>query len=163
MAKSSAGRAHDRGEIAALFAGAGLNGPLLSAEAVARLDGARGAYLLALRLPANTALVFRGNRLALPPGWYFYAGSAHGPGGIRARLARHFRRDKKAHWHIDRLTPLADRLFALAVPGGRECALVLRMAATGAVTFPLDGFGSSDCRRCRAHLMQLEPAATGFR
>ena len=42
--------------------------------------------------------------VTLPPGSYAYVGSAHGPGGLRGRLARHGRTDRRRHWHIDYLT-----------------------------------------------------------
>src|SRR3954452_25262653 len=64
-----------------------------------------GAYLLLLTLdaPLSVALPHR-VPVALPVGRYLYAGSARGPCGLRARLARHLRRDKAVHWHIDRIT-----------------------------------------------------------
>ena len=43
----------------------------------------------------------------LAPGCYVYAGSARGPGGIRARVRRHLRPDKTPHWHIDQVTAYA--------------------------------------------------------
>ena len=58
-------------------------------EDPAALPGGPGAYLLLLALGRPLALAIRGLPPAiLPPGWYIYAGSARGPGGIRARLAR---------------------------------------------------------------------------
>ncbi|BDV32856.1 GIY-YIG nuclease family protein [Methylocystis iwaonis] len=120
-------------------------------------DGASpspGAYALWLRLPAPLAVRAGARVGALEPGDYLYCGSANGPGGLRARLARHMRRDKRAHWHIDQLTAAGDVLGAFIVEGGSECAL---NAALGAFPFPLPGFGSSDCPRCVSHL-RLFPA-----
>ena len=88
-----------------------------------------------------------------PAGWYAYAGSARGPGGLRARLGRHFREEKPAHWHIDRLTPAAAALAGLAYPAEEECVLVSRLIGTGAFRAPLRGFGASDCRTCESHLL----------
>lgn len=104
-----------------------------------------GAYALWLRLPAPLPV----KAGALEPGDYLYCGSANGPGGLRARLARHMRRDKRAHWHVDQLTTAGEVLGAFIVEGGSECAL---NAALGAFPFPLPGFGSSDCPRCVSHL-----------
>ncbi|WP_296520394.1 DUF123 domain-containing protein [Rhodoplanes sp.] len=86
----------------------------------------------------------------LPAGRYLYCGSARGPGGLRARIARHLRRRKTLRWHVDRLTTRGTVFAVWAIPGGDECDLVARLAA---LPVPLPGFGSSDCRRCRSHLL----------
>ncbi len=88
----------------------------------------------------------------LASGSYVYAGSAHGPGGIRARLARHFRSGKTIHWHVDRLVAAGRIVAARVEPGGVECALLARVLSRPACRVPVPGFGSSDCRRCLAHL-----------
>lgn len=119
----------------------------------AELPNRPGAYLLLIHLPR--ALPLRISTLAeavLPAGSYVYAGSARGPGGIRARTARHLRRGKRLHWHIDRLTEAA-ACWAFAVPGGRECELVQDLLARPDYEVALAGFGSSDCRHCVSHLL----------
>lgn len=112
-----------------------------------------GAYALALRLGAPLDVRIGKISATLPAGDYLYCGSARGPGGLRARLARHMRPQKRAHWHIDQLTAVANMLGAFVEEQGDECAL---NAALGALSIPLPipiaGFGSSDCRRCAAHL-----------
>lgn len=90
----------------------------------------------------------------LAPGDYLYAGSANGPGGIRARVARHLRRDKPLHWHIDRLSAVAVCADIEVRPDGRECDFVAEWIAKGAL-IPVPRFGSTDCRTCAAHLLQL--------
>ncbi len=118
-----------------------------------------GAYALTFRLDDPVTLpIPRLQNPVLAEGIYVYAGSAFGPGGIRARVSRHLRADKKAHWHIDRLSARAACIDVKIYPGGRECALVADLLATGAVV-PVPGFGSSDCRDCPAHLVRL---AAGF-
>lgn len=108
-----------------------------------------GAYVLWLRLDAPLE-VRAGNRAGvLPAGDCLYCGSAHGPGGLRARLARHMRREKRFHWHVDQLTAKGRVLGAFIEEGGDECAL---NAALGGLPIALEGFGSSDCRRCASHL-----------
>lgn len=102
-----------------------------------------GAYVLAVVLEAPAA--------SLPVGRYLYCGSAKGPGGLRARLARHLRKGKSVRWHIDRLTEAGRALGAWTFPGGDECALAASLAAAG-FPAPLPGFGSSDCRTCVSHL-----------
>ena len=114
-----------------------------------------GAYALILRLARETRLDIASlGRPALPAGLYLYAGSAWGPGGIRARVSRHLRTDKAKVWHIDHLTEAATVEEVIAFPGGRECAIVA--AATDA-SVPIARFGASDCRRCEAHLLAVEP------
>ncbi|SDD79776.1 DUF123 domain-containing protein [Rhodospira trueperi] len=121
-----------------------------------------GAYLLALRLVSATALPPRLSRpdlTALTPGWYLYAGSARGPGGLRARVRRHARANKARRWHVDWLTCTADVLQGVFVqPGGHECALIAEARARLAVAVPVPGFGASDCRRCPAHLVEFDDA-----
>ncbi|PPQ33194.1 GIY-YIG nuclease family protein [Rhodopila globiformis] len=110
-----------------------------------------GAYLLLITLPAPLRVVLpRRAEVTLPPGRLLYAGSARGPGGLRARLARHLRTEKTPHWHIDRVTLAGTVQGAWVFPGGDECALV---AALAHLRVPLPGFGSTDCRGCVSHLL----------
>ncbi|MCK9541293.1 MAG: DUF123 domain-containing protein [Novosphingobium sp.] len=106
-----------------------------------------------LHLDGTVDFVRSGLAHGFPAGWYVYAGSARGPGGIRARLRRHFRRDKKRHWHIDDLTCAAKHLRAVPLAGGAECAIVARLMELEGFAPALAGFGSSDCRVCPAHLL----------
>ena len=114
-----------------------------------------GAYLLIARLVEPTSIsIARHPNHELAVGWYAYAGSAYGPGGIYARVFRHFRSDKATRWHIDQLTQIASELFAVPVLGGNECALLQAMAAEPGVELSIPGFGSSDCKMCETHLLQ---------
>ncbi|MDP3173839.1 MAG: GIY-YIG nuclease family protein [Phenylobacterium sp.] len=108
-----------------------------------------GAYALALRLGAPLDVRIGKNSATLQAGDYLYCGSARGSGGLRARLARHMRPHKRAHWHIDQLTAGASLIGAFVEEQGDECAL---NAALADLPIPVAGFGSSDCRRCAAHL-----------
>jgi len=120
------------------------------------LPTAGGAYALCLTLAQPVRLsITRLGRPLLQAGTYVYCGSAYGPGGLRARLARHLRRDKRPHWHVDHLLAAATVVDVVAVPGGNECELVAQIAALPGSAFPVPGFGSSDCRRCRAHLLKV--------
>lgn len=117
------------------------------------MDARPGTYALVLQADTAGALpVGRWGVLDMQPGHYIYIGSAFGPGGVRARVARHCRLGKLRHWHIDHLrehaTPVAvwythdaERLehrWAAAMNGLRG----LR---------PVAGFGCSDCD-CGSHL-----------
>lgn len=114
-----------------------------------------GAYALCLHLAQPLDFVRPGLSGVLPIGWYVYAGSARGAGGMRARLGRHLRRDKPVHWHVDEVTRVAAARAALAIAGGDECAIVTALLASGQFAPALAGFGSSDCRHCPAHLLRL--------
>lgn len=108
-----------------------------------------GAYLLALKLDRPLAIA-RPSPMTLRAGYYLYAGSARGPGGLKARVARHMKRPKLCHWHVDQISSVAEIIGAFIWPGGSECALIARWATVG---MEVEGFGSSDCRRCRSHLL----------
>ena len=128
----------------------------------AEIDGvpsAAGAYALLIELARPLRLTIATLApVTMAAGSYLYLGSARGPGGIRARVARHLRRGKKLHWHVDHLTARGRITRILSVPGGSECRLVQRALRLDSVTVPVVGFGSSDCRRCPAHLLRLSGA-----
>jgi Uri superfamily endonuclease len=88
-----------------------------------------------------------------PEGWYVYTGSAFGPGGIRARVARH-RRGGPTHWHVDYLARAAELVEVVEMPGGArgECDHARAVRLMPGAVVPARGFGSSDCR-CPAHLV----------
>ncbi len=115
-----------------------------------------GAYVLIIDLDEPLALDMpRKSPATLTPGRYVYCGSAYGPGGMRARVARHCKRQKAVRWHIDRLT-MAGRIIAVhGEPGGRECDLVDQVLATDGASIPAPDFGSTDCRRCPSHLVRV--------
>lgn len=120
------------------------------------LPGKTGSYALLIRLTRRLRDEIGAlGKIELPAGDYLYLGSAYGPGGLRARLRRHLRAEKRRHWHVDYLTGSGEIIEIVAVPGGRECDLVARLLACRGVSIPVAGFGSSDCRRCRAHLLAL--------
>lgn len=121
------------------------------------LPAAPGAYLLTVRLRRPLALdLGRSGAAALDAGTYAYCGSARGPGGIRARVARHLRSDKRAHWHVDRLTATGEVTAVAVAPGCSECALFATLSDLPGALVPAPGFGSSDCRTCTAHLARID-------
>jgi len=119
-----------------------------------------GSYVLALRLDApHTLHVGRLGALDLPAGWYLYAGSARGSGGLLARLARHRRRlgpDKRARWHIDYLREQATWGGAWGCAAGerQECAWAAALRGLPGAQVVAPGFGSSDCC-CPTHLVHV--------
>ena len=87
----------------------------------------------------------------LARGAYLYVGSAHGPGGLRARLGRHLAGAGRPHWHIDYLRATARPLGVLVRCDSRrqECAWSRWLLHQGAAV--VAGFGANDCR-CQGHL-----------
>ena len=122
-----------------------------------------GSYLLWLGLSQDQDLpVGRLGGFRFPAGDYLYLGSAHGPGGLRARLGRHLRGSGKSHWHIDHLRAVAQvRGFGYQIRAGRlpiyaECDWSQKLAALPDVSLPVPGFGASDCHTgCPAHLVHF--------
>ena len=88
-------------------------------------------------------------------GTYLYTGSAMA--GLRRRIARHLRKRKKLHWHIDYLLNGS----GVAINGvmihrsstRQECLHNKRIFRLPGVRVTVPGFGSSDCRaNCPSHL-----------
>lgn len=135
---------------------AGFSSDCISTGDDNRISSEKGAYILLVDLPLPVEVrLARTGIVSLPPGIYIYCGSARGPGGLRARLQHHFKKDKKPHWHIDRLTLKAQTVVALALENADECELVARLMETEKFMFPAPGFGSSDCTKCKSHLLKM--------
>ncbi|MDJ0740631.1 MAG: DUF123 domain-containing protein [Gammaproteobacteria bacterium] len=100
--------------------------------------------------------VGRWGRLDTRPGWYLYVGSAFGPGGVRARVAR--------HWHVDYLravTTLDEVWYSDAARRLEHdwTAALAGLRGTGAT----NGIRRSD-GACASHLLRsaLPPASPVF-
>ena len=123
------------------------------------LPATPGSYALLLKVDAPFVLDMpRLGKVTLAAGQYAYVGSAHGPGGLRARVGRHLRVEKPLHWHIDYLTAAVPVVHVVAVASTArlECTWVKRLLALNGASVPAPGFGSSDCRSgCPAHLVRL--------
>lgn len=115
----------------------------------------KGTYLLLAHLDHGAKIsIGKLGTFGFGAGWYAYAGSALGPGGLPARLARHIRADKRLHWHIDFLLQHAalDTIWQAAYPQRLECAWAMAMLALPGAQTPVHRFGASDCR-CSSHLI----------
>jgi Uri superfamily endonuclease len=119
-----------------------------------------GAYVLELFLPQDADLAIgRLGRACFPRGAMLYAGSARGPGGLKARLGRHLQNGSVTHphWHIDALRGIAQARAAaywVSPEPALECLWSHALAQLPGSCIPLAGFGASDCRLgCPAHLV----------
>jgi Uri superfamily endonuclease len=133
----------------------------LNAENIAELAPFKGAYLLVMGIRQTfdlTIPTLPGTQI--DPGYYIYCGSARGSGGCRARLKRHFARDKRKHWHVDHLSLQAAFLQALAIADGDECHLAGILLQSRQFTVPVSGFGASDCKSCQSHLLHWHEGPT---
>lgn len=117
----------------------------------------KGTYALVLHLEGREEItVGKLGTFTFPAGYYIYVGSALGPGGLEARLARHRRRDKKLRWHIDYLLERAQlvEVWSAASTARLECLWAQAAQELPVGEVPVPGFGSSDCR-CLSHLIYL--------
>ena len=126
-------------------------------DCISSAPKASGVYVLIFKLEAPLEIqVGRLGRQTLPAGHVLYVGSAFGPGGLRARLARHLKSQKRKHWHIDALTStISPAAYLCDASGSRlECQWAQHLANLPGAVIPVPGFGSSDCRSgCAAHLI----------
>jgi Uri superfamily endonuclease len=117
----------------------------------------KGTYILILQLKRNRRIKIGRRKdsspILLRPGYYAYVGSAFGPGGLKSRIRRHLRKDKKSVWHIGYLREVAEPVEVWVYSGEkrmeREWAdALIRMEGSQ----PVEGFGNTDDRGSRTHL-----------
>ncbi len=124
-----------------------------------------GTYVLILRSRSKaTTRVGRLGRVTLDVGYYLYVGSAFGPGGVKARVSRHFRKDKRRHWHIDYLREYLEPISAWYTHDRKYLEHQwARLLSEVSGLSSIQGFGSSDCA-CISHLFytQGEPDFVHF-
>jgi Uri superfamily endonuclease len=131
------------------------------------MDRQSGTYALILVSSSDKRLAIgRLGELQLQPGFYLYAGSAHGPGGLRSRIAHHLTPSPRPHWHIDYLRRFTDPLEAWITqdPRRREHDWARLLDEDRQASVPLRGFGASDCS-CPTHLFffPARPSIRTFR
>lgn len=127
--------------------------------------------------PATYALILKSSserwieigklgKCLIQPGYYVYAGSAFGPGGLKARIAHHVRISQRPHWHIDylRLALPLDEVWYSYDSEHNEHQWADAFRRLKGATLPISGFGASDCR-CKSHLLlfSTKPSARPFR
>lgn len=121
----------------------------------------KGFYVLALRTTSRITLELKSiERVTLEPGGYAYVGSAMGNGStsLENRIGRHFREEKKIHWHIDHLLREADGSLSAVWATSEthyECQLASALEKHPSFIGVAKGFGASDCRGgCYSHLFE---------
>ncbi|QDU21738.1 GIY-YIG nuclease family protein [Urbifossiella limnaea] len=128
-----------------------------------------GTYVAFCRLPEAATAVRIGKlgTFDFPAGYYAYAGSAFGPGGVRKRTHRHLTTVTPRMWNLDHLKPLGtpvavwwtlDRVKV-------EFAWAAILAALPGASYPARGFGAADNPKAKAHLIRFDrmPSVTAFR
>lgn len=91
-----------------------------------------------------------------PQGYYIYTGSAMN--NLNARIARHFSKQKRAHWHIDYLLANAE-VIDFFVSQKKECELNSEIFEIPGAAVLAEKFGSSDCG-CKSHLAYFRKIGT---
>ena len=122
----------------------------LTGNAMERLSG---TYALILRNYSKATIqIGRWGRICVKPGYYSYIGSAFGPGGLRARVSRHLRQEKRKHWHIDYLREFMEPVGVWYTHDRQRLEHIWAQSLSevdGLIS--THGFGCSDCN-CDSHL-----------
>ena len=126
-----------------------------------------GTYALILTSSSDRLIeIGKLGQLLLQPGYYVYAGSAFGPGGIKARINHHKRIAARPHWHIDYLRAYLNlnEIWYTYDCEHHEHLWATVLGCSKGATIPISGFGASDCR-CRSHLylIRSKPSVRWFR
>ena len=109
----------------------------------------KGSYILVIELPEEQTMVIGGLKVVhFPSGYYAYVGSALS--GLKSRLRRHLKRNKRLRWHIDYLLQKAsiNNIIICETEDRIECTIA---QALNRKFDSIPGFGSSDCK-CPSHL-----------
>lgn len=124
-----------------------------------------GIYLLEITAPSNFQIgIKKFSGADFPEGYYYYAGSAQK--NLRQRLERHLRKDKKVHWHIDHLTThpglTISTVYIFNEEGKEsESRLVSDLVEERLAGYSVDGFGNSDTKGSKTHLL-YSPAKINY-
>ena len=126
-----------------------------------------GTYILVLKSDRErTITIGKLGKYLFPPGFYAYAGSAFGPGGLKSRIGRHMKKTKKCRWHIDYLRACIDpyEVWFDHHQEKQECVWLRLLCSLEGARVPCEGFGSSDCS-CPSHLVYFKnkPSFPRFR
>jgi sugar fermentation stimulation protein A len=116
-----------------------------------------GSYLLGIAISRELVLhLGKRGTFRIPPGYAVYAGTARA--SLKARIARHRKKRKKKHWHIDYLlvkkAAFIQDVWIFPGPENTECQLIKKLLSIKGAEVPIKGFGATDCKsNCKAHLV----------
>ncbi|ALM75144.1 GIY-YIG nuclease family protein [Thermococcus barophilus] len=115
----------------------------------------RGSYFLVIKVERDMIVRTKRKEFPLKAGYYVYVGSAMN--SLEKRVERHFRKDKKLHWHVDFLLKEAKLLRAYLIPSDAKIEEELSMEVSK-FGKPIEGFGASDLRiGSNLHYFKDEP------
>lgn len=109
-------------------------------------------HLLIQLLQPRDIIIGKLGLFRFPAGYYVYTGSALN--GLEARVARHRRKEKRLHWHIDYLlqhAKIIDVVFYITTER-LECECNRQIMNLPDAQIIVPKFGASDCK-CDAHLV----------
>jgi Uri superfamily endonuclease len=117
-----------------------------------------GVYAIIIYIKDNINLTLAKNTHYFTPGYYIYLGSAKQYGGIKSRINRHLKKNKKLKWHIDYLTSnhlvKIKAVIYAKTKIFKECTFV-KILKENYFEIASKNFGSSDCKeKCGAHLLK---------
>ncbi len=121
-------------------------------------SGKPGTYILCLQLAKQqTVQVGKLGCFEFKSGYYYYVGSAFGPGGVAARCTHHYKISTKPRWHIDYLRAHCklERIVLSFELEHQEHRWAKYLGDLEETILPVQGFGSSDCA-CESHLFFSE-------
>jgi Uri superfamily endonuclease len=119
-----------------------------------------GSYQIFIKLKKKSIIKIGAlGEFTFKKGIYIYTGSAMR--NLSQRIERHKRKDlKKIRWHIDYVLACenAEIIDIKIYPSSvrEECKRNQKLLTRKNTFIPIPGFGSSDCRTCKAHLVGIK-------
>ena len=109
----------------------------------------KGIYTLLIALHTSTTIsIGKLGKILFPAGYYAYVGSALN--GLESRIARHLRKEKALHWHIDYFLQKASIEEIIFSVTEKDMEYIIASQLFQKLN-PIPHFGCSDCR-CISHL-----------
>ncbi len=127
----------------------------------------KGTYVLILQLTKGKRIrIGKLGNYEFKSGFYCYAGSTQGNGGLQQRLIHHSKFSKSPHWHIDYLRLHAEIKIIWINETNKKLEHIFAdtLLEMNKVNSYIVGFGSSDCN-CISHLFYFRaiPSLKEFR
>lgn len=114
--------------------------------------GKPGTYLLELHLPERRRITIgKLGTYIFESGYYYYTGSAFGPGGVAARCKHHVNISRKPRWHIDYLRAQCTLVSIRYSLSSKHLEHRWAESLAAEASQPIEKFGASDCN-CFTHL-----------